>query len=389
LNHDIQMKNGTKVFILIHGAQNMLPALCAIKSLNLQNSSLTIYMRQHSLSKERFSTQVSVVRNFFKGLNVDLISLTESEWISFRKGNRSLTKNKKSKDGKNVFLYPHDLTSDTSQVIAKNTNSSINICYGDGYGLLINNVSKVRLSLRFDNLIATIKYIYRSLENRIPHRITPDKFVAILPVSQIQEIPLSMVELVIPEKLMVLEEVIRFHNENIDLESNFVDQITMGIENNPTVLLLLENFSECGFIDNESELQLYKEAVTENVKLGSVINIKSHPWSNGVLAESLSRELSNSYQIRTIHGEVENYPIELWPIDFSRTDVISMSTPAISLEYLFNKRVVQPLNMEKVIKYFKPEFFQILKMQIELIDNPVANLSNWDMKSFLYVTHER
>ena len=112
-------------------------------------------------------------------------------------------------------------------------------------------------------------------------------------------------------------------------------------------------------------------------------------FNKSFLAESLSRELAVDYNVRVIRGEVENYPIELWPVDFSEIDLISMSTPALSFKYLFKKEVIQPLTMDKVLKYFEPVHHQALRMQIELTDKPIENLRNWDMKSFRHISNER
>ena len=378
-----------KVFILIYGTQNLLPVICAIKLLDLQNQQITILMRQHSLSDQRFRTQESVVRKFFKELNADFVRLSELQWQEFRKSKTKLDKSDVSSEAQRIFLYPHDLTSNTSQVIAKNANSNVNICYGDGYGLLINNVSRVKCDFNPKNQLNFLKQIFRLLQHRIPQSITPHKFVAILPVSQIQNISLASVDLLIPKKQLVLDEIANFHTANSELDIFFQNQISVSKTGNKTFVLLLENFSECGFIDEKNELRLYLEVIRENVQLGSWINIKPHPWSNGSLAAAVARELSDSYVIRVIDGDVENYPIELWPIDFSNIELISMSTPALSLKYLYGKKVIQPLTLDKVVKYFKPEYYQALRMQIELTDNPIANLQNWDMESFLYVTNER
>jgi hypothetical protein len=389
LKSNPETKSKTKVFILIHGAQNVLPVICALRTLVLQNAQITIIMRQHSLSDNRFRTQEAVVRNFFKSLEVNYLIFNESKWRQFKKGLIRLDENDKSVDVKTSFLYPHDLTSDTSQVIAKTINSDENICYGDGYGLLINNISKIYFSLNPTGQVKFWKHLFRWLRYRVPQSVSPDKFVAILPVSQIQNIPLGSVTLMIPDKKIVLQEILDFHISNSELENKFRDQINVSKNGFSTVVLLLENFSECGFIDMKNELNLYLDVVNENVKKGSWINIKPHPWSNGSLAESLSRELAVDYNVRVIRGEVENYPIELWPVDFSKIDLISMSTPALSFKYLFKKEVIQPLTMDKVVKYFEPEHYQALRMQIELTDKPIENLRNWDMKSFLHVSNDR
>ena len=378
-----------KVFILIYGAQNLLPAICAIKLLNLQNQQITLVMRQHSLSDQRFGTQESVVRKFFEKLEVDFVKFSELQWQEFKKSKTKLDKSDVSSETQRIFLYPHDLTSNTSQIIAKNVKSNVNICYGDGYGLLINNVSRVKYNFNPKNQIKFFKLIFRLLQHRIPLSVTPNKFVAILPVSQIQNISLASVDLLIPKKQLVLDEIANFHTSNPELNIFFQNQISMSKTGDKTFVLLLENFSECGFIDEKNELQLYLEIIRENVEIGSCINIKPHPWSNGKLAKEIVRDLYPKYVVRVIDGEVENYPIELWPIDFSEIDLISMSTPALSFNYLFRKKVIQPLTLDKVVKYFKPEYYQALRMQIELTDNPIANLQNWDMESFLYVTNER
>jgi hypothetical protein len=390
INNRAQVK---KACVLLYGTQNILPALIALKLEDIKTDKITFVIRQHNLSEGNFQKQCSVIRNFLHQSGYQLITMTEKEWRIFYLF-PALSKLRKLIISRVThFILPHDLTSDTADTLRNALKPSHIICYGDGYGIMID---KIKDDQNSRSLNQKIKYLIHNLSCNINYLFfknvkAREKYTGILPVCQINNYKKKVLELTVPSKSLVIN-VLR-ELQNIDVQSILsVQNLAISFSaKRPIFIFLLENFSEFGFTSKKNEIQMYEEIILKTIPEESNIILKSHPWSDGELAHDLIERLRNKYNFSISTPELELTPIELWPISLlgSETVFISMSTPAVTLKYFFNHNVIQPLTEQIIEDLFFKHKWETLKLHLLVQEEVLNTLDSWDGTNFIYSTNRR
>mgnify|MGYP007068373973 CR=1 FL=1 len=139
----------------------------------------------------------------------------------------------------------------------------------------------------------------------------------------------------------------------------------------------------------DAEVAMYEMIVKEHVPSGSVLIIKPHPFSMTPLAERLSHRINKEYCVNILPVELRKYPFELMYDLFKYCQIIAFSTTILSLTYLYDKQVINPMN-EKIMKEFFPtQSWDLIIDSQNLYKNALDNIPGWDRKGMLWCGENR
>jgi hypothetical protein len=80
----------------------------------------------------------------------------------------------------------------------------------------------------------------------------------------------------------------------------------------------------------------------------------------------------------------KRYPIELWTELLMGIKVICMSSPILSLKYLYNIDVINPMNDVFIEKWFPEYMWNSYKNAMKIYMEPLKRLEFWNGKEILY-----
>jgi len=152
----------------------------------------------------------------------------------------------------------------------------------------------------------------------------------------------------------------------------------------PKFLLITENNAEGECITFEREIEMYCSIVRERAPAGSAIILKSHPGETLPRNEALTAELQNDYAVFRIDPGFKRYPIELAKRLLHESQPICMSYPTLSLKYLYDIDVMQPMDDAFIERWFPKRFWPAYKNSLLLYDEPLKRLKDWDGRSLLW-----
>ncbi len=85
-----------------------------------------------------------------------------------------------------------------------------------------------------------------------------------------------------------------------------------------------------------------------------------------------------------IDPRFKRYPIELAVRLVRECTVICMSYPRLSLKYLYDIDVIQPMDEAFIERWFPPRFWHSSKNSVALYEKPLERLSVWDGHNVLW-----
>lgn len=129
---------------------------------------------------------------------------------------------------------------------------------------------------------------------------------------------------------------------------------------------------------------MYCSIIREQCAPGSVIFLKSHPAEMLPRNERIGEKLAGEYKIVELDSKFKRYPIELWKDLVLNSTIICMSYPVLSLKYLYDIDVVQPMDHAFIEKWFPEWTWRSYKNSLSLYMEPLKNLATWDGKSVLW-----
>ena len=126
------------------------------------------------------------------------------------------------------------------------------------------------------------------------------------------------------------------------------------------------------------------EIIRTHVPRGSTIFIKSHPSSRFPLAEGVINHITNDYNVQIVPQEFKRYPLELMQPLFEQCQVITFSTVILSIRYLFERDVINPINEGIMKKFFPARTWYAIEDTQQWFTGSIHNLATWDGKSILW-----
>lgn len=300
------------------------------------------------------------------------------------------------------IFYPHDVESGMYQLLCTVYPNAKRICFGDAFGNVYEK--KVHLSFLLKNendgyahsFIKRIFNYLRSLNIKKTGQLAdkeinllklnefkPDAASLILPVDQsgrfLKEIPLF-----IPEKKIVMDVLNQSITNASDLKC-YCEQLLKKYNNQIKWILLTDNFAEGNFIEFDKEIEMWISIISSNASPGDVIFLKSHPGETLERNKAIIEKIGNDYIVVELDTRFKRYPIEIWYDLIMNCGIICMSYPVLSLKYLYDVDVIQPMNDEFIEKWFPEWTWRSYKNSLSLYMEPLKRLPYWDGKSVLYL----
>jgi len=312
--------------------------------------------------------------------------------------------------GKSNFdelYYSHDIEGGMFQLLCTVYPDAKRICFGDALGNVyekevhlsfLKNKNKSRSNdnfmVIFNNFITSINRVLFYLKLKVKalfiadsysivlQEFKPDAAALILPVDQSGNF-LKNIPLAIPGKNNVLD-VVKQSVGNTSYLNKYINSILLKYQDKKKWLLLTDNFAEGNFIDFDTEIDMWVFTIKERVALGDVVFLKSHPGETLARNEAITDRIGDDYEIVELDKTYKRYPIEIWSDLVLNCRIICMSYPVLSLKYLYNIDVIQPMDDAFIERWFPEWTWASYKNSISLYMEPLIQLTDWDGKSVLY-----
>lgn len=377
-------------------------SICAVKTLHDTNEVETILIIHNpSLTEEIMQEVADIIQSMVQNIPfiTKFITLSQSEFINYL----SLPIDKAQTEFKNNFLmheidelyYAHDVGIDLYPFLCKTFPNATRICFGDSLGQVFEkdihlsflikdiNIKKKKLSPIKKIILNVTKICNRNHENTdLSHEYRAHKAALILPIDQSGSY-LKKVPLTICTRKTALDLITKYSESNKELKL-YISELLYKYRDKKKLLLLTENHTEGNFIDFEREIMMWCSIIRENCNHGDIIFLKSHPGETLPRNEKITEVLGNVFEIVELDKQYKRYPIELWHDLVINCKIICPSFPILSLKYLYNIDVVQPMTDAFIEKWFPEWTWASYKNSLSLYMEPLKNLAEWDGESVLY-----
>lgn len=280
------------------------------------------------------------------------------------------------------ILYAHDVVTPWPQSLAKAYPTAKTVCYGDALGQFFTRHDLPVSSPHGGHLGRLWRYL-RGPKAKAPQAapvFLPKILAAILPVAQ-KPLPAS-VQLMVPDKDSVATTLHLCALSCVDLQ-NYCTALATEFGSDAT-LFLTENMAEGQFISFDDEMRFYTDTILRNCAPGSTIIIKPHADETQARIFAFREMLGGVFTIKQIDKKYARYPVELFLPLLQKCSVIGMYYPVLSLKYLYDIDVIQPLDARTIEKYFPRAVWASYKTAILLNMQPLAQLGGWNGISLLY-----
>lgn len=395
-----------KILIYLTAPQQVIPSLSAVLSLNNEKRiSVTVLVHSSNPKKEISDEIATITKKLTKNFSfIDKVFAIDKKKISEIFSRPTLL------DSKSKFQYYFGLENYQEIYYAHSIDEIIypflcliypkakRVCFGDGYGFVFRKKEYYNL-MYFYNPFTTkvINFFINILRKIFIHKIEdltglgnsanlvfreyqPHIFALILPIFQYsppKDIPLVIV------KKNVVKNVIKSCISSVPELNNYIERLLNVYKKQKKTLLLTENFYEWGFIDLNKEVLMFSKIIRKYYK-GGAIFIKPHPIETFSRARKIKNILGNTIKPVVIDNQYKYYPVELWKNFLINCKVICSSTPILSLKYLYNLKVIQPMDKSFIEQWFPKWTWKSLKNSIELYSKPLKNLKKWNSNTILY-----
>lgn len=286
------------------------------------------------------------------------------------------------------LFYAHDVVGVLLDTIVSLFGSAKLVCYGDALGQFFKR--EVHLGyLSQDGFFRKAKkhlgsFLGKEVHGSYKKTADPDYAVLSIPVSQ-SKFP-RKTKLMVPSHRLVLDVFLKCADNNQYIKSCCAALISEidKYPKRPVYLFPIENMAEGNFISEDDEINLYAEAMDRFCEEGALIFIKPHPGEKSDKVLLLKEKLQGKYTIVKMEKAYKRYPIELFLPLIKRCRVLCMFYPVLSLKYLYDVAVYQPLSDEMIERYFDRRYWNSYKNAISLNVVPLGRLARWDGETLLY-----
>lgn len=277
------------------------------------------------------------------------------------------------------FIYAHDATGTICRRLAAAYPKARRICTGDAFGMFYS--TDFIDSYRADESFPTALRRWLGGFFRAPP-IKPDLAVSALPVDPSGE-GLSGIDLICCPKREFQAVVKHCHASATDLR-NYMSRLLGKFEGRKCYVLLTEPHSEAGHLSEVHEEQMYVEIVGRYCEPGGVVLIKPHPLESPEKLGRIADALREKAEVVGVEREFSRYPIEIWEEMVSRCGIICSAYPVLSLKFLYDIDVVQPMNDEMIARWIDPPSQRWVRDGLRLYMAPLERLPDWDGKGVLW-----
>lgn len=349
----------------------------------------------------------SIVKEMSNGISfldnvVTLSSSSMSEFLVSKDSIEALDNLKKHIGEVNFdeIYYAHDIEGGLFQFLCAAYPNAKRICFGDALGNVYEKevhlsflrgqptqvISKLTFKSKIKKTIEKVnklaKPAIKGKTNLILKEFKPNGAALILPVDQsgnfLRNTPLTVCK---KETLMEVLETCISNSKNLQV---YIREIIQKYKNRKLFLLLTDNLAEGNFINFDREIDMYCSIIKEYCGQESVVFLKSHPGETLPRNKKIKEALVGKYEIVELDKKFKRYPIELFRELVTNCKVICMSYPVLSLKYLYDVDVIQPMDSAFIEKWFPRWTWASYKNSLSLYMKPLNNLSKWNGEDILW-----
>lgn len=297
------------------------------------------------------------------------------------------------------IYYAHDLMGDVYQFLCMIYPGAKRICFGDAFGFLIERDKYFSHTSHSDHLFKRIHHHtnrllkrfevfiedninYTTLPNLYHRRIRPHVVALILPID-ISGGYFDDVERVICSREIFLAVVEKCIKSTTKLQK-YIELLLSSYNHHNKLLILTEYHSEWGCIDFNKEVEMYIALIRRFCPNRGVVLVKSHPTETLPKNEEIVKRLKSHIKVVALDSSLKRYPIELWKNIVLNCKIVSMSYPVLSLKYLYDVNVIQPMDDKFIENWFPKWAWNSYKYALQSYTKPLSKLNNWDGKSMLW-----
>ncbi len=304
------------------------------------------------------------------------------------------------------IYYAHDVIGVLYAMLAQSYPDAERICFGDGLGNVYerhyhlgllgldvprspplgDGQGRGSLLRRYIRKLFGLQSPEASALVRLPFglsSIPPHAAALVLPIDQsgefLRQVPLQ----VIPRPL-VLQVLKQVGAGSTLLQANLQGLIDRTRHSERSFLLMTENNAEGNFMSFDRDVEMYCSVIQHYCPAGSLIILKSHPGEVLPRNDAIRTRLGDAYDVVEFPGVLKRYPIELAADLIRHCVLICMSYPTLSLKYLFDLEVIQPMDDAFIEHWYPEQFWASYKNALTLYAGPLERLPSWDGRSVLW-----
>lgn len=289
------------------------------------------------------------------------------------------------------IFYAHDIVDNIVQSLCLSWPDALRVCLGDALGMvcernyhlgLIKDGKKPSVfCLAAAKVRHSLKLAFSRRTVHLDQSIVPDLACLILPVDQTGS-ALAGVQVTVPHLALVRKVLNQMAMSLVNLRT-YIDSLEGEQTDRRTFVLLMENIAEGGYLSLDDEIRLYQWIIEKHAPAGSHIIIKGHPGEILDRYTPLIQNLGARYKVSVVPQKFKRIPFELWSSLILKSEILSMSYPTLSLGYLYDKTVINPVDNDFIQKWYAPMYWESFKNAHNLYVKPLSNLSRWAHKGVL------
>lgn len=339
--------------------------------------SARIFVQLPGASTETLSEMLAIIRELVQGYpGVECVEgLTDSQVST------SLLQELLGPNFDELY-YSHDSTGTICRQLVHAYPGARPICTGDAFGIVYPADFLAAYHMQ-KSIAATLKkWGKKFLGETSCAPITPSCAVLVLPVDPSGR-GLRDIEWVCCPKNDFIKVVRRCHS-NAGALRTYMNELLQRLRDRRVYMLLTETYAEAGHMASAHEISMYAEIIRKHCEHHSAIIVKPHPLDTVGKAARLRNLLGSDYDIFAVDSSFGRYPIEIWEEVVRACTVISTAYPVLSLKYIYDVDVMQPMDEAMVKRWIEPAYQKWSRESLTLYMEPLARLPTWDGSGVLW-----
>lgn len=306
------------------------------------------------------------------------------------------------------IYYFHDVMGSLVSMLAQAYPSARRICFGDCLGIAYERRYHLsRLGIDVPRSVATrdpttetrslLSRLWPTLPgqsrrneefadlSKLPYgspSLIPHAAALILPIDESGDF-LRGVQLKVVSKNLVLQLL----NELVSRCSSFrqyEESLLAEREAARKFLLLTECNAEGQFLPFERDVEMYCAIIETHCEPGSIVYLKSHPAESVPRNEGIRTRIGTKFELIEFDNRFKRYPIEFAAKLVRESTPICMTYPRLSLKYLYDVDVIQPMDGAFIERWFSQKHWEFFRNGHAMMERPRQRLENWNGDGLLW-----
>lgn len=217
--------------------------------------------------------------------------------------------------------------------------------------------------------------------------ILPHAAALILPTDESGQILCRIPWKVVPKELVL--RLLESLTSRCTALGHHVDQLLSGHRSTKKYLMLTENNAEAQFIAFERDVEMYCAIIERYCTSESVVYVKAHPAEWLPRYDALRAKIGHKFHLVDFGQRFKRYPVELATRLVRECTPICMSYPMLSLKYLHDVDVIDPMDQAFIKEWFPQKLWDYFNKASQMMVEPRQRLADWNGKDILWNGAER